>query len=117
MTFLIILLLFILFFYFLPNILRWVLAYTVKRRLRKAFGNAGATGSSKSRHARGTENSPKAAASKPKKIDPSVGEFVQFEELKVFHSTEVDVDNAGNVSQTERLKVEEQIVDAEWEDI
>lgn len=49
---------------------------------------------------------------KPKRIDPSVGEFVSYEEVAV--ETRVESD-----SQTERTEYrrEAQITDAEWEDV
>lgn len=48
-----------------------------------------------------------------KKIDPSVGEYVEFEEISGSRRDTVESDGAGNV----RYSSEQQIVDAEWVDI
>lgn len=46
-----------------------------------------------------------------KKIDPSVGEYVEFEEISVYS------DSFTQQNQEVKFKPEQQIEDAEWEDI
>lgn len=53
-------------------------------------------------------------AQRRKKIDPSVGEYVKFQEIAVTDSTSQS-DTAGSHDTT--YTVEQQITDAEWEDI
>lgn len=50
---------------------------------------------------------------KRKKIDPNVGEFVEFVEISTVRD-ELNTDNSGNTS---KFRTEQQIVDAEWVDI
>ncbi len=80
--------------------------YQLRRKVRRTFrdfsrayggGDAGAGNSRK-----------QAAPVKKKKIDPSVGEYVSFEEIEATVSeTSTEVEYA----------VEQQVVDVEWEDI
>lgn len=51
---------------------------------------------------------------KAKKIDPTVGEYVEFEEVACNVSYTSTTTESGT---TTRIETEEQIVDAEWEDI
>lgn len=50
---------------------------------------------------------------KKKKIDPSVGEYVAFEEISCDTTIETKTDEKGNTT----VKVESQIEDATWEEI
>ena len=50
---------------------------------------------------------------KRKKIDPNVGEYVEFVEISTVRD-ELNTDNSGNTS---KFRTEQQIVDAEWVDI
>ena len=52
-----------------------------------------------------------------KKIDSDVGEYVHFEEVDVSVDTTTTTDSSGNRHTTTNIKVEEQVIDAEWEDI
>lgn len=49
---------------------------------------------------------------KKKKIDPDVGEYVSFKEVR----TETRSDGAGNTTSTTYVR-EEQVSDAQWEDL
>lgn len=46
-----------------------------------------------------------------KKIDPTVGEYVEFEEVQVYESTEPDG------KKQVKFEAEEQITDVEWEEV
>ena len=46
-----------------------------------------------------------------KKIDPTVGEYVEFEEVQVYESTETDG------KKQVKFEAEEQITDVEWEEV
>ncbi len=48
-----------------------------------------------------------------KKIDPNVGEYVKFQEITVTETTQQSADDTSRTTYT----VEQQITDAEWEDI
>lgn len=50
---------------------------------------------------------------RPKKIDPSIGEYVRFQEIEV--TTESNTHTTENSSQS--YTIEQQVSDAEWEDI
>lgn len=83
------------------------------RGMRDAFARASGTaadGSDKRRQ-------PHSAPAKKKKIDPSVGEYVAFEEIHVSstESTQTRTDAAGRTHTT--VHTESQIEDAVWEDI
>ncbi len=56
-------------------------------------------------------------ASKKKKIDSSVGEYVKYEELSATESVYHETRDGGESSSSARVVVEQQIVDVEWEDI
>lgn len=53
---------------------------------------------------------------KKKKIDPDTGEYVSFEEIHV-SETRVDIDATTDDGHTDHIEIEQQVVDAEWEDI
>ncbi len=56
---------------------------------------------------------PRPEPRKKKKIDPNVGEYVAFEEIK----TSTTVTESAEPDGSTRIKVESQIEDAVWEDI
>ncbi len=56
---------------------------------------------------------PQSIKRKRKKIDPNVGEYVEFVEISTVRD-ELNTDNSGNTS---KFRTEQQIVDAEWVDI
>lgn len=59
---------------------------------------------------------PQQPAPKKKKIDPSVGEYVEYEEITVDQSySKTSGHDAASAST--QVEVEQQIVDVEWEDI
>lgn len=89
----------------------------VKRRIRRmgqqfqgaSGGRNGSTG--KRGHDR-TQPKPQT-----KKIDPDVGEYIHFEEVDVTSETTATTQPDGSETKTTRVKVEEQIVDIDWEDV
>lgn len=96
----------------LPWILRMVARRArrnMERRMKEMF-NTAASGADR---AAGTPHRPSGPASKAKKIDPDVGEYVHFEEIS---DTTADSDNTGPRPHVD-YKVESQVVDIEWEDI
>lgn len=52
-----------------------------------------------------------------KKIDPRVGEYVEFEEIACNVTTDSATGTTTRTTTSTRIKVESQIEDAEWEDI
>ena len=61
---------------------------------------------------------PEQPAPRPKKIDPNVGEYVEFEEIKTSSQTTVtDADGTTEYRRVSETVREEQIEDAEWEDL
>lgn len=51
-----------------------------------------------------------------KKIDPEVGEYVKFQEIDVKEASETTIDSSTGGTTTS-FKVEQQVTDAEWEEI
>lgn len=103
--------------YFLPRILAWLLPYIIRRKLNRM---AGATGQRTTSRRGGHRADPRdQRPAKHKKINPDVGEYVNFEEIEVKTTYEEDIFAAKSDSQTRkgRAKAEEQIVDVEWEDV
>lgn len=91
-----------------------------RKRASEFFDSINSEAREASRHTRkGGWSSP--ARRKSKKIDPSVGEYVDFEEITVSHTSAADTGSApGEKSdrrQAGRKDTESQISDAEWEDI
>lgn len=82
----------------------------IKRKVTEVFG-----GKSRSADDRGGKadagSSQSAPARSGKKIDPSVGEYVEFEEVQHYESTETDG------RREVKFETEEQITDVEWEDV
>ena len=114
-------LLFVAFIIFvLPQIvLKWLLPWFVRHRMRKmqdnmrqayeqAYGSQSNTGTNgRAADSRST------AGRRGKRIDPSVGEYVQFEEITEDTATTVETDAAGDTT----ITTESQIEDAVWEDV
>ena len=91
--------------------------YKAKRQARDffadMFGNPnGAQGQSSKRKKK--DKTPKTPVT-PKKIDPTVGEYIKFEEIEVTATEQTKTYSDGTTRSS--FKVEEQIVDVEWEDI
>ncbi|MCM1449266.1 MAG: DUF4834 family protein [Clostridiales bacterium] len=110
----VIFLLIILFFWFLPRILRWLMIYMVKKKTasmyEQMFGQAyNSQQQQQQRRRRGGWSAPE---KKRKKIDSNVGEYVQFQEVKVTETT-----NSSTEENTQGYTVEQQVSDAEWEEI
>lgn len=103
MTLLIIIgLVLLLWYYVFPRLL----PYLIKRRLRKTFGfDSSAFGGQQQR-----QPQPEAPVHK-KKIDPTVGEYVEFTETEVTSRVETP---EGTETTT---VVEQQITDIQWEDL
>lgn len=109
------LLIIIFIFFVLPRIMFWLLKYSVKQKIRsnarqfeEMFGRAtGQEQPQPSRKAGWT----RPARNKPKKIDSRVGEFVNFTEISATTSS------ASYDSDNRYWATEQQIIDADWEDI
>jgi hypothetical protein len=104
--------LFLLFVFFIviPVVRVVITIWRARRQTRRFFDqfrNATGTGASSQT---GRKEAPRQPKTK-KKIDPSVGEYVAFEEIKT-ESTTTDRQNT-----TTYTEVEQQIVDVDWEDI
>lgn len=104
--------LFLLFVFFIviPVVRVVITIWRARRQTRRFFDqfrNATGTGPSSQT---GRKEAPRQPKTK-KKIDPSVGEYVAFEEIKT-ESTTTDRQNT-----TTYTEVEQQIVDVDWEDI
>lgn len=78
------------------------------RAINRMMNNAATNGGNGRRR---QPEQPKPAVKK-KKIDRSVGEYVEFEEIRVKASTQTDGDTT-----TVNYKVEQQITDVEFEDL
>ncbi len=108
--------LFLLFVFFIviPIIRVMITIWRARRQTRRFFDqfrNAAGAGSGSSSQTR-QNDAPRQPKAK-KKIDPTVGEYVAFEEIKS-ETTQTAGGTAGAKTYTE---VEQQIVDVEWEDI
>lgn len=104
----------IIIFVVIPYLLRPLLVWYLRRRARNYFDDA--FGFSSRFHQE--EPQRKAGWSKPaerkKKIGRDEGEYVRFEEIKIDRTSSAD---SSKETKTERVVVEQQIVDIEWEDI
>lgn len=98
------LLLLLIFFVIVPLVRGAVAVYRARRAARKFFDQFRNPGA-ESRSAAPEQPQPKA-----KKINPEDGEFVAFEDLPVYGSSEQE-------SCAADVKPESQVVDVEWEDI
>lgn len=108
-----ILLLILLFFVILPLLRGAIAVYRAQRQAREMFNMFTGRGQSSGGHSNaGNRQADTASRQKKKKIDPSVGEYVEFEEI---HTTATASSQSGRSTTT--TEIEQQIVDAEWEDI
>lgn len=98
------LILLLIIFVIFPLIKVAVTIYRARRQMRNVFEQFRQTGRAAS------ERPEPKPAPRRKKIDPADGEFVAFEELPPDNAAQQTVE-------TETIVVEQQIVDAEWEDI
>ena len=111
MSFFAVILIFLLIFFVIIPIFRVGAAiYRARRQTRQFFDSLG-------RNAAGNRSDETPATPKPKKkkIDPTDGEYVQFEEIDSTTTVNSSTDSAGRTSTT--VETEQQIVDIEWEDI
>lgn len=130
MSFLSLILIILIIWFLLPVIrVAWKIRQA-KRQTRSffndLFGDATKTDSRRNRHPEQDKPEPK---HRSKKIPDDVGEYVQFEEIDIrissttdstaSDSNSTDSNSTGKTSssRTTRIQIEEQITDAEWEDI
>lgn len=117
MQFLSTLFLIILFLWLLGQLLQRLLPYLLRRyarkRMEKTFGQFFNSEKPKDKK----KSKQQTAQAPAKKIDASVGEYVHFEEVEITEQTRTTVNPDGSTTTQTRFKAEEQIVDAEWEDI
>lgn len=105
MWLLFLLLVFLMFFIIVPIIKAVLMVQRFKNQARDMFNRAtGRSTGNSSNH-----NNPQPQRQR-KKIDPGVGEYVEFEEIEVTSQTHTD---NGNIS----YRTESQITDVEWEDV
>lgn len=96
------------------HLLGWWVSRKITSQARKAYSNAFG-GMDPSDSGRSASASSAGAYSQPvrkKRIDPSVGEYVDYEEINAETSY-----TASDGATTENFVAESQIVDVEWEDI
>lgn len=112
--------LFIIFFVLPRIVLKWLLPWYVRRRMRKmqdnmrqAYEQTYGSASGADANGRTAANAHSNSGRRGKRIDPSVGEYVQFEEIIEDTATTVETDAAGDTTVT----TESQIEDAVWEDV
>ncbi len=84
-----------------------------QRQARDAFSQFGG-GQQQSESRRQRKGGWSGMRSRKKVIDPNVGEYVEFEEVEVKQEF---ADTGKNTSSTSSYRVEQQVEDAEWEDI
>lgn len=91
----------------MPSLLRWFIRRQTRRFMNGAFpGGMPGAGGDPSDGNRQQQQQPR--RSRRKKIDPSVGEYIEFTEVKGSTATAAAPAN---------VKVESQISDIEWEDL
>lgn len=88
--------------------IRYVLPYLLRRHVERTFGFDPRAAHGKSRHAQ--ESTPKPEPVK-KKIDPTVGEYVEFTETTTTTTRETPEGTETTVN------IEQQVTDIQWEDI
>lgn len=118
------LLLLIIFFIVIPLVKALAAVWRARRQyrdfedqFRRAFfceNGQAATGSASARARRNKTGATKRAPAK-KKIDPNVGEYVDFQEVR--NTTTETPSSSASTSTYTHVRVESQIEDAEWEDI
>ncbi len=100
-------------FFILPWVFRqtfpWLLRWFVRRQTRKFMGGAfsGGMPGGSGAEAPGKQEPPRPR--RRKKIDPSVGEYIEFTEIEGYTS--------GPASKPAGGRTESQISDVEWEDL
>lgn len=105
------LLLLFLFFIVIPLVrVTWFL-YKARRQARRFFDSMSSGASGKGRRS----SEPERPVHR-KKIDPSVGEYIDFEEVTVT-KTSTTTDASGKTTTTTSTVTESQITDVEWEEI
>lgn len=114
MSLLVLILLFIFAYYVLLPMIRGLMQFNRMRSNARDFFNSM---NQQASGARSDSRQPQQPAPKKKKIDPSVGEYVDYEEITVEQTTVNATTATDGTSSTTRIDVEQQIVDVEWEDI
>lgn len=105
MWLLFLLLVLVMYFIIVPIIKALLMVQRLKNQARDMFNRAtGRSTGDSSNHNNSQPQHPR------KKIDPGIGEYVEFEEIEVTSQTQND---NGNVS----YRTENQITDVEWEDV
>lgn len=113
MTFLLIL---IFIFFILPAIVTSLLKYSLKRKIRNAYRQA-QDQYNQYYGASAGQNEPEQPKAPAKKIAQDIGEYIHFEEIEVSSETTTRKDVSGQTETTTKIRIEEQVVDVEWEDI
>lgn len=104
------LLLFLIVFIIWPLLRAGLLVYKARKQMRDLFGGGARKGGGR----RQEQQPPR----RRKKIDPNVGEYVEFEEIKTYTQSSGEVrTETSETGSSGRTVTEEQIEDAEWEDI
>ena len=110
---------FILFLIFIvPKIVRaYLIVHRIRGQARKVYEQmyGGAAGADASRP-KSRKPGWSAPVPRRKKIDPSVGEYVKFQEIATTETVSQTTDTATG-STTTTVSVEQQVTDAEWEEI
>ena len=106
--------LFIIFFLVLPILRAALFVHKARQQVRDMFGG----GAQRQNREQNERQEPEQPAPRPKKIDPNVGEYVEFEEIKTSSQTTVtDADGTTEYRRVSETVREEQIEDADWEDL
>ena len=106
--------LFIIFFLVLPILRAALFVHKARQQVRDMFGG----GAQRQNREQNERQEPEQPAPRPKKIYPNVGEYVEFEEIKTSSQTTVtDTDGTTEYRRVSETVREEQIEDAEWEDL
>lgn len=108
------LLLFLFVFIIWPLLRAGLLVYKARKQMRDLFGGGARKGGAR----RQEQQPPQQPPRRRKKIDPNVGEYVEFEEIKTYTQSSGEVrTETSETGSSGRTVTEEQIEDAEWEDI
>ena len=118
MPFFIILFIFIFLGWLLPRILPYLLRWAIRRRVNKFAEQMRGAANSAAAGTQGYGSHPPKPKRPKKKIDPDMGEYIRFEENNVeTDQTDTDDPATGTRRVDTSVKVEDQIVDVEWEDL
>lgn len=104
MTFILIIIL----IFLLARIWNYIAPYLIRRYVRRTFGFDPQSGQQRRRQ---QSTQPQQPAKQKKKIDPNIGEYVEFTE-----TTESTTRQTADGTET-TVKTEQQITDVQWEDI